>query len=357
MKKFTIKATCAALALLMGATALTGCGTKVEKLDGTQTAIVIDGTEVPAGVVSFAVRHNQAQMEYYYGAMYEAYGMSSESMWSEEYAEGVTLGDQTRTDVIENLEKMYVVKAKAAELGIELTADESAAIETAAKAFIEANDAETLAVIGVTEADVKEYMELNTYYQKAFEPAVADVEIVVTDEEAAQAALTYAFKSTRDMEDAEKEEAYTLMEGLLKDVLAAEDPSTADIITMGEELDESIITMDYQYDVYPAEDDEMDKALRTAADALEDGEVYDSVLEGDAGYFVFRKDAGLDEEATAEEKVTLMNNKLQDAFDEIVQGWVEAAVIEEQSVLDQIQITDAVSFSLPAAETEEAVEE
>lgn len=358
MKKFTIKATCAALALVLGATAFTGCGAKVEKLDGTATAMVIDGVEVPAGVASFAVRYQQTQMEYYYTSMFQAYGMDSSSIWDQEFEEGVTLGDETRNSVIEELQKMYIVREKADELGIEITEEESTAMDEAAKAFIEANEAETLEVIGVSESDVREYLELTTYYDKAFEPAIADVEITVSNEEAAQSALTYAFKSTRDMEDAEKEEAYTMMEGLLEDVKASENPATADIITMGEELDESIITMDYNYSVEPSEDEAMDAALREAADSLKDGEVYDGVVEGESGYFVVRKDAELDEEATEEKIASMMESKRQEAFSEIVQGWFDAATIEAKEVLDQIQLTDLVSFTMPAEETaEETIEE
>lgn len=361
MKKFTIKATGMAMALVLGAAAFAGCGAKEEKLDGTKTFADVNGTEIPAGVASFAVRYQQAQTEYYYASMFSSmYGSEdgASSMWSQEYEEGVTFGEQTRDTIIEELEKMYIIRDKAKDLGLEITEEESAAMEKAAKAFIEANDAETLGMIGVTENDVKEYLELSTYYEKAFDPVIADVDIEVTDEEAAQSTITYAFKSTKNVEDDEKEKSYTMMEGLLADVQASENPSAADIITMSEELDDSIIALEYNYSSTPSEDDTMDESLRKAADTLADGEVYDGIVEGEAGYFVVRKDLDYDEEATAEKKESLISSKQQEAFTEIVQGWLDEAEIEvDEDMLELIQITDQESFTMLIPETEEATDE
>lgn len=134
---------------------------------------------------------------------------------------------------------------------------------------------------------MREYLELNTYYEKAFEPVIADVEIEVTDEEAAQSTLTYAYLSTRDMEEDEKQQVYDKVENLLEQIKASENPAQADIETMAEELDESFITTSFSY----GEDDTtLDDAVKEAASGLEDGQIYDGVVEGEAGYFVVRLD-------------------------------------------------------------------
>ena len=352
MKKFTIKATCAVMALALGATTFAGCGAKEENLDGTKTAIVIDGQEVTAGVVSFAVRYQQAQSEYYYASMFSMYNTDgSTSMWSQETEEGKTFGENTRDAILEQVEKMYIVREKADELGIGITEEESASMDEAAKTFIEANDEETLNVIGVTQSDVREYLELNTYYEKAFDPAIADVEIEVTDEEAAQSSVSYVYKSYNDMTDEEKEEAYTMMEGVLEKLQTSEDPTSVDIDALAEETDESLIGTTYSF----GEDEElMDETLKEAVKDLKDGEVYGSVVEGENGYFVVRMDATFDEEATASKKKSLISEREQEAFDEIVQGWYDEADIKEKDgVLKLIQITDQQSFSIATAETAE----
>ena len=61
---------------------------------------------------------------------------------------------------------MYLTRTRADEYGIAVTDEEKTAMDEAAKTFIEANDAATLKKIGVTESDVREYLELSTYYKK-----------------------------------------------------------------------------------------------------------------------------------------------------------------------------------------------
>ena len=57
MKKNVVKTACAAMAAAMCMISAAGCGSS--QLDGTQTAAVVDGEEIPAGVLSFAVRYQQ----------------------------------------------------------------------------------------------------------------------------------------------------------------------------------------------------------------------------------------------------------------------------------------------------------
>lgn len=351
MKKNMIKTACAAVAAAMCMISAAGCGS--DQLDGTQTAAVVDGEEIPAGVLSFAVRYQQAQTEYYYSYMYSMYGGTGAdvAIWDNETEEGgETFGEQTRQEVLENIEKMYLVRERADEYGLEITEEEEKAMDEAAAAFIEGNDEKVLKKIGVSQEDVREYLELNTYYEKAFDPVIADVEIEVTDEEAAQSTLTYAYLSTRDMEEDEKQQVYDKVEDLLEQIKASENPAQADVEAMAEQLDESFITTSFSY----GEDDTtLDDAVKEAASGLEDGQIYDGVVEGEAGYFVVRLDKKLDEEATANKEESLKLEKQQEAFDEIVQGWYDEADIElEKGVWKKIRLTDQESYQMAVPETE-----
>lgn len=353
MKTFRIKTVCAALCAAVCTAALAGCGSGT--LDGTEAAAVVDGEEIPAGVLSFAVRYQQAQTEYYYSYMYSMYGSSADAaIWDNETEDGETFGEQTRQNVLEETEKKYLARAKADEYGLVITDEEAASMDEAAQAFIEANDSETLEKIGVSQEDVREYLEISTYYDKAFEPVIADVEIEVTDEEAAQSTLTYAFLSTSDLEDDAKQEVHDKVESLLEEIQASEDPAAADIETMAEEMDESFITTSFSY----GEDDTtLDDAVKEAASGLEDGQVYDQVVEGEAGYFVVRLDKKLDEEATASKEESLKQQKQQEAFDEIVQGWYDEADLEvKNGVWKKIRLTDQESYQMAIPETDTSEE-
>ena len=67
MKEMTKKTAVVAMAGIMAAGMLTGCGEK--KLDGSKTVATVDGTKIPLGVVSLSVREGQMQTE----AMYRSY--------------------------------------------------------------------------------------------------------------------------------------------------------------------------------------------------------------------------------------------------------------------------------------------
>ena len=89
MKTMTKKTAVVALAGVMAAGMLTGCGEKA--LDGTKTVATVDGTEIPLGMLSLSVREGQAQAE----AMYKSFmGGSDYSIWDTEAEKGKTYGEQ-----------------------------------------------------------------------------------------------------------------------------------------------------------------------------------------------------------------------------------------------------------------------
>lgn len=82
MKEMTKKTAVVAMAGIMAAGMLTGCGEK--KLDGSKTVATVDGTKIPLGVVSLSVREGQMQTE----AMYRSYmGGSDFDIWDTECRE------------------------------------------------------------------------------------------------------------------------------------------------------------------------------------------------------------------------------------------------------------------------------
>lgn len=351
MKNFKIRAACGLLALTMGAVGITGCG--AAKLDGTKTVVTVNEEAIPLGVASLAVRYTQAQNEYYYKQFAAMYGSESTGIWdTKEDGSDVTYGEETKNDVLEKIEKMCLVRAHAADYQVELTDAEKTKMTEAAKSFIEANDADVLNRIGVTQADAEEYMELNTYYEKAFEPILADVTIEVTDEEAKQSSITYTFLSTKDMEDEAKAETKSKMETLLEEYKAQEDIASFDMKAYTEEKDDDYMTSTTSF----GEEDEgtVDDAVKEVAQDLQDGQLYDGIVEGNAGYFIVRMDKVTDPEATQTKKESLAETKRQEAFDAIVDGWLkEADVKVEKSTWKKVTLTDKESYSLKIEDTTE----
>ena len=336
MKEMSKRAAVAALAGVMAMGMLTGCGEK--KLDGTKTVATVNGTEIPMGVLSVMVRHSQAQTE----AMYASFmGGSDFAIWDTEAEEGKTFGQQAVEQSLEELETMK-------------------AIEEAAAEFMKANSQETIEKLAVTEDQVKTYLELRTYEARMQEPIVADVDTEVSEEESQQSSFSYVSLSTADLEekDAEKkkEDAQEILDTMKKD-------PEADFDETAKAVNEEYAALDGTFDTTaPEDEDDASSSYPTEVlevlRSLEDGEMGPDVIETDTGYYVVRLDKKLDEEATADKKDSIIEERKSELYTDTTTSWREEAEINvDQKVLKTLTVTDNNKFTVSVPETEEMTEE
>lgn len=362
MKEMTKKTAVVAMAGIMAAGMLTGCGEK--KLDGSKTVATVDGTDIPLGVVSLYVRESQMQTE----AMYRSFmGSSDFNIWDTEAEEGKTYGEQAVEQAMEDVELMYIMKEKAADYDVEVTDDDEKAIEEAAASFMEANSDEAIADLAVTEDQVKTLLELQTYKQRIYDPIIADVDKDVSDEEAQQSSFSYVSISTADLSDDEikqkKEDAQKILDELTKD-------PEGDFDEIAKSVDDSYSSLEGTFDANDTSDeedsededsstssstypDEVIKVLRT----LDDGEVAPDVIETDTAYYVVKLNQKNDEEATETKKDSIISTREQNLYTETTDKWMEDADIkEEKKVLKTLKVTDNHKYNQPTA-TPEPTEE
>ena len=354
MKVSVKRLTVTALAGVLAAGMLTGCGEK--KLDGTKTVATINGTQIPMGIVSLYARRSQAQTE----AMYRSILGSAGNIWSTvaDASTGETYGDQAVDSAVEHVELMYLLKDKAADYGVEITDDDKTAISEAAKAFLEANTEDTIAELGVTQDQIETYLELATYEQRMREPIEAEADTTVDEEEAQQASFTYSSFSFSGMEDAEKEELKAKAQELLDKM--TEDPA-ADMDAAAKEIDESYRASNGHFTFKETEneylsnsyDDAVVEALRT----LNDGEMYGELVETDTSFYVLRMDKVNDEDQTQSAIDSEINSIQSDYYSDTTQGWLDAADVKvDDKVLKTLKITDNHTFTIVYDE-EETTEE
>ena len=356
MKTMTKKTAVVALAGVMAAGMLTGCGEK--ELDGTKTVATVDGTEIPLGMLSLSVREGQAQAE----AMYKSFmGGSDYSIWGTEAEEGKTYGEQAVEQALEDIELMCILKEKAADYDVEITEDDEKAIADAAAAFMSANTEDTLKTLAVTEDQVKTYLELETYKSRMHDPIIADVDKNVSDEEAQQSSFNYVSISTSDLSDDEikqkKEDAQKILDGLNAD-------PDGDFGEIAKSVDDSYTVLSGSFDTnedaseeesddedettasssnYP---DEVLKVLRT----LKDGEVGPDVIEADSAYYVVKLDKVNDEDATATKKESIISTRENELYTETTDKWLDEADIKvEKKVLKTLKVTDNHKFTIQTA--------
>lgn len=368
-KKFVL----GCLAGTLAVTGLTGCSSK---LDGTSIVATVNGVDIPLGVVSFMTRYQQAQTQ----QMYEMYfGGADSGMWDQVTDEdtGETYGESARNDVLEQVEELYLLMENAKDYDVEITEEEQKKITEAAQAFMEANTEETLANLGVSQSDIEAALEIQTYESKMFDPIVADVDTEVSDDEAQQTSVTYvevaAEEEDSDDEDAdaavsenegEGEEEATPEEKaqqILDEVLATAD---ADMDAIAKDVDEDLSATETHFTANPPEKEEdeeeeedfgeVPQAVQDVVKDLADGEVAGELVEEDGSYYVVRLEKAFDEEATEDEKESIVSQRKQDMYDDTVDGWKEAADIQEdKKVLKTLKVTSNLKFTFKQEEEPE----
>ena len=358
------------LAGTLAVTGLTGCS---GKMDGTSVVATVNGTDIPLGVVSFMTRYQQAQTQ----QMYEMYfGGADSGMWDQVADEesGETYGESARNDVLEQVEEMYLLKEKAKDHDVEITEEEREQITEAAKEFMEANTGETLENLAVTQSDIETALEIQTYEKKMFDPVVADVDTNVSDDEAQQTSVTYVevaedAAATGEGEEAsanEEEEteasAKEKAQQILDEVLATAD---ADMDAIAKEVDEGLNAVETHFTTDPQEkeDDEEEEdgaiggvpqAVQDVVKDLADGEVAGELVEEDGTYYVVRLEKAFDEEATEDEKDSIIAQRKQELYDDTLEDWKKAADIQEnKKVLKTLKVTSNLKFTFKQEEEPE----
>ena len=331
MKKMVKRTAVVTLAGVISVGMLSGCGSKT--LDGTKTVATVDGTDIPLGVVSLYAREQQQQTT----TMYLNYMGSADNIWDQTAGDDSdeTYGDQAVTSSLESVEKMYILKEKAADYNVELTDDDEAAIADAASQFMAANSEETIKELAVTEDQVKTLLELQTIQKKMYDPVVAEGKITVSDDEANQTTFTYVSISTSgdDITDEEKKTKKEQAQEILDKM--KEDP-TADMSEIAKGVDDSYSAVQGNFTTKESEDEDEDSGSEAYPDevlkvlrGLKDGEVADNIIETDTGYYVVRLDKINDEDATASK-------------------WLDEADVKAvKKVIKTLKITDKHTFMAP----------
>lgn len=302
------------------ATTVTGCSGS-SALTGDEIVAEVGDTKISVGVAEFYARYEQAQYETYYMSYF------GEDMWSLQVDGETTYEDNVKQNVLYALESMYVIEDHAGEYGVELTSAEDAEIRKAAKAFVEANDAEVLESISGTEDNVYELLRLYTVQQKMYTEMIKDADTEVSDDEAAQKSMDYAFFSFKTIEDGtekeltddEKEELNKTAEEFQAELSKGE--KTFDECAEVADVTKSTLAFDAE-SVAPSSD------LIKEADALEEGQVT-SVVETEEGYYVAQVTSLFDREATDTEKESIVKERQEALYNDLCAEWMEAAEITE----------------------------
>ena len=352
MKKTAKTVICAVLA--MGV--LAGCGGG--KIDRTQPAITVDDETVSLGEAEFYLRAQQAETQ----KMMEMYGfMSGTEFWdqstTEEDGTATTYGEQIKNSIRDELAQYLLLRRHAADYDLEMPEAVSEAAAEAAKNIYESN-ADVLEELGTTEEEIQDVLVLSAYPELMKDAMTADVDLEVSDEEAAQCRVIYM--RIREIEtdedgnetEASKEtiEAYRAsLEQLLADIQEAGEVDEDKIRELANAIDEEHIMVGSTS--YGKEDQFLPEEVTSAAETLQDGETYGEVIETSEGYlYLVHMVSTLDRDATDTEKQSIVSQRQQEAYDAIVQEWMDAAEISTGENWDSLTVKDSEPWKATTAE-------
>ena len=341
-----------AAALLMvtviGFAALTGCGKK--NLDGKQTAMTINGENVSAGTLSFESHYEAAMIYTYYGSYFGEQGYFDSDAGNED---GTTIGQDMVNRSAEAVRDDVLIRQHAEEFGVSLTEEQTAKIDEVAQSFMDNNDAEVLAKLGISKEDVVYSLTLDTVWAEMLDPMAEGIDTEVTDEEAQQTSVTYVGMVAADEEEDGKsveelnEETKAILQEILDKIKEEDDIASADIDAIAQSVDESYRGTQVYFSTNDEDPYTVDKVVADAVKGLKDGEVYDGVLVNadESRYFIVRLDKTFDPTATEERKGTIITDRKQARHDELLEQWKEEAdVVMNEDVIKQVVLTDAEPY-------------
>lgn len=333
MKQWSKRIVVMAVAGILTATALTGCGS----LDGDKTVATVGEDKVSLGVANFYARMQQSQYETYYAAMM---GMTAEDLWKQEVEDGVSYEDSVKESTMKSIQDLYLMKQHMADYDITLSDEEQKAIEKAAKNFDDNNALEVKETITGYQKHVEELLELMTIQNKMSEAMRNDnVNTEVSDEEAAQKSMKYvSFSYTQ--QDAEghsvemtEEEKASLKEKAQS--FAAELAAGTAIETVAETYADQGISV--QEAAFDSESTSPAAELIKAVDALTTEGASTEVVETENGLYVAQLVSLFDEEATQKKKDSIVEERRNERYNELLDEWREATEISvEEKVWDDV---------------------
>lgn len=312
-----------ALTGVMAVSSFTGCS---RTADDNEVVATVNGDEISAGLANFYARMNQAQYETWYA------GYMGDNMWASEAEEGKTYEESVKSQIMEDLQNMYLFEDHMKDYDIEISEEEETSIKEAAEEFDEANGlAEKEKVSGSIE-NVERLLRLLTIRQRVGDAVRATADMEVSDEEAAQKTMkyvTFSYNTTDEegnstpMTDEEKEDLKKEAEEFAEGAKEAED--FAAYVTEKEyEAKDAAFDAEETMSI-PAE-------LAKAADKLEEGGVTD-VVETDNGLYVAKVTSLFDKDATEAEKQNIISQRKQEKYDEAIEEWRKDADI---SVVEKV---------------------
>ena len=399
MSKYGKRILAAGMCASMAMGLLTGCSSSNDEV-----VAKMGDTKLTLGEANFMLRYSQAQTQSYLGAMF---GEGTNVFQQDLTGSGQAYGETVKESVLNDLKDMTILEQHMSDYNVELTDEDKAAIEEAAKQFIADNSKDVLKEMSATEETVSRILTLYTIQSKMETAIEADVDTEVSDEEAAQKTIQYAYftipKTESETEDATEDateatsadesasetetgteavsETETETEATSETEAASEAASEEtsedtteseteesaekketretvqgiiDAVQGGETLEDAVKAADESKSLtsysYGADEETLNENLKNAADALSDGEIASEPVEGENGFYVVQMVSTFDRDATDQKKEEIIKDRKKELYDNKIAEWDTESFDINEKVWDKVTFEEI--FTLKQEETE-----
>ena len=137
---------------------------------------------------------------------------------------------------------------------------------------------------------------------------------------------------------------------------AADTGTTEDASSTEDTTDTDEIYLTATETTFGADDEDLDEALKEAAQTLSDGQVYAEVIEGENAYYVVRMNSVLDREATDSQKETIVQERQAEAYSNQLDTWVEESDISVKRAWNKLEVTDYDLYTMTVDTSEESTD-
>lgn len=405
MSKYGKRILAAGMCASMAMGLLTGCSSSNDEV-----VAKMGDTKLTLGEANFMLRYSQAQTQSYLGAMF---GEGTNVFQQDLTGSGQAYGETVKESVLNDLKDMTILEQHMSDYNVELTDEDKAAIEEAAKQFIADNSKDVLKEMSATEETVSRILTLYTIQSKMETAIEADVDTEVSDEEAAQKTIQYAYftipeteSETEDTTEAASEgesettteaasETETGTEAASESETVAETETEAtseteavseaaseetsedtteseteesaekketrekvqgiiDAVQGGETLEDAVKAVDESKSLtsysYGADEETLNENLKNAADTLSDGEIASEPVEGENGFYVVQMVSTFDRDATDQKKEEIIKDRKKELYDNKIAEWDTESFDINEKVWDKVTFEEI--FTLKQEETE-----
>ena len=365
------------LAVMCMITVLAGCG-KEAPLDGTWLVADVGEDKITLGQLNAVLRYQQASYYDYQQQMIKQYEQMSQQGMQFQIPDEIFDAEATNTKTVSDEERMFIpepVKAKttgdlllnqcltglveyrvvgqhAEEYQQKFSDDEVKKMKEASASYYKKNQ-DVLKRAGVTEEDVRKYLEDFTMYQKMFHKIRGDVHPNIKKKD-----LRLMDCSVIMFPEGEKKDGKASAQKVLDALKQRDDIASLNMSTMiSDYLDAT--AADYTFSVNREEAAyNIDLATLKKISELKAGELYPEVVaDSEGNYYIFRMTNPKNTEQKASFKETLINTEKDKVYKDKVSEWVKALKIRyNKKGLSAVAVTDKSIYKFAEKEKSSEVQ-